>query len=95
MTQIDAKKIAADWAERGFTCDFWVDLPGQHWENFAHEVDELVLVVEGTMEFEWEGNVYQPKIGQELLIPARTVHASRNRGTTRAIWLYGYRTLDS
>jgi len=95
MPEVNAEKIAAEWAERGFTCELWVDPPGKHWENFVHEVDELVMVIEGTMEFEMGGTKYQPAIGEELFIPARSVHASRNIGNSMAHWLFGYRTLDS
>jgi len=93
MSKIDREKIAKDWISRGFTCDLWIDPPGERWENFLHEVDEVVMVVEGKMEFEVEGKVYQPRIGDELLIPARAIHSSRNIGNTTALWLYGYKLI--
>jgi len=43
------------------------------------------------MEFEVEGRVVRPAVGEELLIPARARHSARNVGTTTAHWLYGYR----
>ncbi len=95
MTEVDLEKVRADWAERGFSCDLWVDPPGRHWENFVHETDEVVIVMAGMMEFEVAGKIHHPEIGEEVFIPARTVHASRNRGNTIARWLYGYRVLDS
>lgn len=95
MKAVDIKRIAADWAERGFSCDLWIDPPGQHWEGFVHKVDEVVIVVEGRMEFEMEGKKYHPGIGEEILIPAKVVHASRNIGKTVSRWLYGYKILDS
>ncbi len=91
MERHDYERIAADWASHGFTCDLWVDPPGQEWEDFVHEADEVVMVVEGRMEFEFEGNVYRPEIGDELIIPANVVHSSRNVGDCTALWLYGYR----
>lgn len=84
-------EIKTRWAERGFGCDLWVDPPGQAWENFVHGTDELVMVVEGEMEFEVDGEVRAPAIGEEMLIPAGAVHSARNIGTTTARWLYGYR----
>ena len=84
--------IAADWAARGFGCDLWVDPPGQTWEGFTHPTDEVVIVVEGQMEFEFEGRVYHPEIGEELLIPAGSVHDARNIGPSTARWLYGYKS---
>lgn len=91
MNMVDRAKVAADWAGRGFSCDLWVDPPGQCWEDFTHATDELVLVIEGAMEFEVEGRVAHPAVGDELLIPAGARHSARNIGKTTARWLYGYR----
>ena len=91
MAELDRKKIAADWAARGFSCDLWTDPPGQRWEDFRHATDELVLVLEGQVEFEVAGQTHHPQIGEELLIPAGTVHSARNVGSTTARWLYGYK----
>ena len=86
----DREQIAADWEVRGFSCDLWTDPPGQRWEDFTHATDEVVIVLEGDMEFEVEGEVCQPRPGEELLIPAGAVHSARNIGLTTARWLYGY-----
>jgi mannose-6-phosphate isomerase-like protein (cupin superfamily) len=91
MAEPDRNKIAADWESRGFNCDPWTDPPGQRWEDFRHATDELVTVLGGEMEFEVAGQVHHPKVGEELLIPAGTVHSARNVGKTAARWLSGYR----
>ena len=91
MQTMDREQVAADWAARGFGCELWVDPPGRRWEDFTHKVDELVLVLEGAMEFEVEGRVLRPALGEELLIPAGARHSARNVGGTTARWLYGYR----
>ena len=88
---VDVSEIRGDWTGRGFTCDVWVDPPGQRWEDFVHEVDELVMVLEGDVEFEIAGKVHRPAIGEELFIPARASHSVRNRGAATTRWLYGYR----
>jgi len=54
---LDIERIGAEWYRRGFSCDPWVDRPGRRWENFVHATDELVIVLEGRMEFEIEGAV--------------------------------------
>jgi quercetin dioxygenase-like cupin family protein len=87
----EREQVAADWAKRRFGCDLWIDPPGQRWEDFTHATDELVVVLEGEMEFEIAGQVCHLAIGDELLIAARAVHSARNIGTTTARWLYGYR----
>ena len=89
--ELNRNRISADWAERGFNCDLWVDPPGQRWEDFVHDTDELVLVLEGVVEFEIEGRIYHPALGDELLIPAGLLHSARNIGPTTARWLYGYK----
>ena len=86
----DRQQIAADWAARGFSCDLWNDPPGQCWEDFTHATDEVVIVLEGEMEFKVEGEVQHPQPGEELFIPAGAVHSARNIGNTTARWLYGY-----
>ena len=86
----DRQQIAADWAARGFSCDLWTDPPGQSWEDFTHATDEVVIVLEGEMEFEVEGDGHHPQPGEELFIPAGAVHSARNIGSTTARWLYGY-----
>jgi quercetin dioxygenase-like cupin family protein len=91
MGTIDRKEVAAAWEKRGFSCDLWVDPPGQRWEDFTHATDELVLVLEGKMEFEITGKVCHPKVGEELLIHAGAVHSARNIGATTARWLFGYK----
>ncbi len=91
MLDLNCEEIETDWAMRGFSCDLWIDTPGQRWEDFTHETDEIVTVLEGNMEFEVEGKVYHPEVGKELIIPARSVHSARNIGKTNARWLYGYK----
>jgi hypothetical protein len=47
MASIDPEQVAADWAERSFGCDLWIDPPGRRWEDFMQATDELIVVVEG------------------------------------------------
>ena len=91
MESINQDDVSRDWAARGFSCALWVDPPGQCWENFTHPTDELVMVLEGELEFEIDGEVSHPATGEELFIPAGTVHSVRNIGGSTARWLYGYR----
>ncbi len=91
MATLDQNDIATDWAARGFSCDLWVDPPGQRWEDFVHSTAELVIVLEGEMEFEIDGVISHPGPGEEIYIPAGTPHSVRNIGDSTARWLYGYR----
>jgi quercetin dioxygenase-like cupin family protein len=83
--------VAKEWSARGFSCELWIDPPGQRWEDFVHSTDELVLVLEGELEFEINGEIFHPERGGELYIPAGAVHSVRNIGGSTARWLYGYR----
>lgn len=87
---VDRGLVAERWRARGFTCGLWVDPPGQVWADYVHDVDELVMVVDGEVEFEVDGCPHRPQPGEELLIPAGTRHTVRNVGRTTSRWLYGY-----
>ena len=88
---VNREQIAAEWAKRGFTCDLWIDPPGKRWSDFTHATDELIVVLEGQMEFEIAGKVSRPEICEEVLIPAGAIHSTYNFGSTTARWLYGYK----
>lgn len=82
--------VHADWASRGYTCELWIDPPGQVWHDFEHDVDEVVFLLEGTCQIELDGNAVRMQAGDELMIPARTRHTVRNTGDGPARWLHGY-----
>ncbi|WHZ21845.1 MAG: hypothetical protein OJF47_000957 [Nitrospira sp.] len=91
MGVVDRNLVAKDWRARGFSCDLWVDPPGQVWEDYVHTTDELVMPVEGWLELEFGGQCLRPIPGEEIFIPAGMPHTVRNIGGTTARWLYGYR----
>ncbi len=90
-TYVDRNQVEKDWKARGFSCDLWVDPPGQVWKDYVHDVDELLMVLEGELELEMQGKTFRPKVGEEVFIPARTLHTVRNVGNTTSRWLYGYK----
>lgn len=85
------QQLREEWSKKGFSCDPWVDPPGQKWENYVHEVDELVYVIEGTMEFEIGGKKHVLNPGDEAFIPAHITHSARNIGNSTSRWYYGYK----
>jgi len=91
MSSVNQAEVRQRWAGRGFSCDLWVDSPGRVWNDFVHECDELVMLVEGEEEFEMNKRKYFLQIGEGLLIPAGTTHTARNVGRTTSKWLYGYK----
>lgn len=86
---VNETQVDSNWYARGFTCDRRCDPPGQAWADYVHDVDELVLVVEGDVEVDIKGKTYRLKPGQELLVPACVPHTIRNVGTSDATWLKG------
>lgn len=90
-TNIDKDALRTDWASRGFSCEVWVDPPGQVWHDFQHDVDEMVALLEGECLIEMNDRVVRIVAGDELMIPAGTRHTVRNCGPGPARWLHGYR----
>jgi hypothetical protein len=35
-TEINIASVRQDWHRRGFSCDLWIDTPGQRWEGSVH-----------------------------------------------------------
>ena len=87
---VDPDAIRKDWASRGYSCEHWEDPPGQEWNGFVPSTDELVVVIEGELEFEVDGKTHHPQPGEELFIPRGATHSVRNTGPSRATWLFGY-----
>ena len=88
---IDQSTIRNDWYVRGFSCDIWIDPPGKIWTDFVHDTDELLMLIDGEIELEMDGNILHPKIGDEVLIPAGISHTVRNIGSVTNHWFYGYK----
>ena len=59
--------------------------------QILHRTDELVVLSEGEIEIEIEGNSEQPSIGEEVFIPANALHTVSNVGKTNNVWYYGYK----
>ena len=84
-------KVKNDWASKGFSCGVWIDPPGQVWANYVHNIDELVMLLEGEIELSFLGKTFRPQIGEEILIPAGESHTVTNVGNTTNRWYYGYK----
>ena len=65
--------------------------PGHGVPKHTHPGDEVLYVVEGTLEYQPEG---QPAMtlrpGQSVFIPAGTVHGARNTGTSNGVGIATY-----
>ena len=88
---MNPEQIKKDWNTRGYSFRIFKDLPGQVWADFVHKTDELVVLAEGQIEIEIEGESQKPPIGKEVFIPAKAKHTVRNIGKTINAWYYGYK----
>ncbi|MEK9704108.1 MAG: cupin domain-containing protein [Deltaproteobacteria bacterium] len=64
---MDAKKIRPQWESRGFSFGIFRDPLGRVWQDFSHSTDELVILAEGQIEIEVEGQMYRPMVREEIL----------------------------
>ena len=65
--------------------------PGVSFPKHSHPGEELVYVVEGSLEYTLDGSApVTLKAGESLFIPAGTPHAVKNTGTTKAAELATY-----
>ncbi len=65
--------------------------PGASFGKHSHPGEEIVNVLEGTLEYQIEGKPSVTlKAGEVLFIPAGTIHAAKNVGTTNGAELATY-----
>ena len=65
--------------------------PGAAFPKHSHPGEEIVNVLEGSLEYEIEGkSPVTLKAGDVLFIPAGTIHAARNVGSGNAAELATY-----
>ena len=91
QTRTEQERVSLRWSAQGFSCENWIDPPGQVWHDFEYDVDQIALLLEGSARIEMHGKVVPMQAGDELMIPAGTRHTVRNCGEGPARWLRGYR----
>jgi quercetin dioxygenase-like cupin family protein len=64
--------------------------PGAAFPRHRHPGEEIIYVIEGSIEYEVEGKPVTVKAGGVLFIPAGTVHAAKNTGSVNAAELGTY-----
>ena len=84
-------KIRDNWESRGYSFGVFKDSPGQVWADYVHRTDEFFVLAGGNIEIEIEGKSQQPQIGEEVFIPANSIHSVRNIGKTNNVWYFGYK----
>ncbi|EFN52459.1 hypothetical protein CHLNCDRAFT_138777 [Chlorella variabilis] len=87
---VSLKTVERDWAQLGFHCGCMIDPPGHEWNNFTHDANELVAVVEGRMLFTLLDDSFELDPGDDIFIPAGVPHSTKNIAATASTWAYGY-----
>jgi quercetin dioxygenase-like cupin family protein len=64
--------------------------PGAYFPNHKHPGEEIIYVLQGTIEYEVAGKPVTLKAGDVLFIPSGTFHAARNVGDVPASELATY-----
>jgi quercetin dioxygenase-like cupin family protein len=64
--------------------------PGYVAPMHTHPGEEIIYVIEGTLEYEIGGKVTRVKAGDVLFVPAGTPHTAKNIGSTNAAELATY-----
>lgn len=53
------------------------DLPNEEFPDHDHLVDELIVVLKGSMAIKMHGKSYLLKAGDELYFPAKIIHSAK------------------
>ena len=64
--------------------------PGVAFGRHTHPGEEIIYVLEGTLEYQIDGKPVTVKPGDVLFVPAGTVHSVKNVGTSNAAELATY-----
>ena len=64
--------------------------PGASFPRHTHPGEEIIYVIEGSLEYEVAGNVVTVNAGGVLFVPAGIIHAARNVGGVPAAELGTY-----
>jgi len=87
---VDGALVAAEWRKRGYSCNLFVDPPGQEWLDFTHATNELVTVIEGRLDLTVGETRAELGPGDEIFIPAGALHSVCNIHDGVSRWLFGY-----
>tara|TARA_B100000378_G_scaffold125751_1_gene101550 strand:- start:384 stop:689 length:306 start_codon:yes stop_codon:yes gene_type:complete len=83
-------EVIHDWKARGYDFRPFVDPPGQEWNNFVHQTNELVTVAEGRLEMTVASQHFVIEPGDEVFIPKGVVHSVKNSNNVTTRWFFGY-----
>ncbi len=86
----DIEEIQESWSTRGFSCNLWNTPPGGVWEDFIHDTDELIRVLDGELEVLLPAETVRLHPGEEVLVPSEVMHTVRPANGKTPQWLFGF-----
>lgn len=86
----DERALRAQLESEGYEVLVWSDPAGRTYTPHAHDHDESLWCVHGSIVFEIDGREYALTPGDRLMLPHGTVHAART-GAAGARYLIGER----
>jgi len=84
-----AEHVEREWAARGYSCHAASEPPGGERIGIVHDVDSLLTVRTGRLVVTASGADWTVEPGDELVIPAGTVHGVRNDSEHVTHWMFG------
>jgi len=87
---VSAQDVREDWRQRGYSCQDFTDPPGRQWNDFVHETNEVVTVIEGRLRLLVAGGVHVVEPGDEVYIARGELHSVHNAHSGVTRWLFGY-----
>lgn len=75
---IEQATVAREWRARGYSCSVFTDPPGREWNDFVHDCNEVVTVMDGRLKLTIEGETWLLAPGDEAFIPKGAVHSVKN-----------------
>lgn len=79
---LSAQELQSHLSQDGYQIFAWRDAPGAYYPAHSHPHDEFIVVASGSIIFQIAGSQYALNAGDALELPAGTVHAAVNRGST-------------
>ena len=64
--------------------------PGDGFPKHTHPGEEVIYVIEGTLEYDIDGKISQVKAGDVLFVPAGAIHSAKNVGKENGAELATY-----
>jgi len=91
---VNLDHVIESWSNCGFDSQYHSETAGYSIQNEIRDTDELIMLLDGAMRIELDGEIVQPKRGEVLLIPALKPHSIVSVGGAETTWLSGIERED-